>query len=212
MSLWISWSRSRVFSDWRLQKRENALICKVGDKSRGNILAGAAPSTRKTVQGMNTLYGCAYIKIIYVNIITMLWQWRGRGRGDRTGRQTAVVWLEQGCQKLPTGTLIPATYLWMYQYLCKCIRSCSTVWVCVFMCVLQVSVKCKTLVCARVSVRYKDIASVAAGRGLLLLLLVAKWVHISDKLLHTVRVRRRLAQNVFNKLNLHTHTRAYSSS
>lgn len=124
---------------------------------------------------MNTLQAnvCAYIKIIYVNIITMLGWGRGRGRRGETGRQTAVVWLEQGCQKLPTGTLIPATYLWMYLYLCKCIRSCSCMCVCV--CVwLQVSVKCKTLVCARVSVRYKDIASVAAGRGLLLLFLVPR--------------------------------------
>lgn len=58
----------------------------MGDKSRGNRLAGAAPPTRKYVQGMNTLYGCAYIKIIYVNIITM-----ERGEGERRGgldRQT----------------------------------------------------------------------------------------------------------------------------
>lgn len=46
-----------------------------GDKSRGNRLAGCS-FTRKYVQGMDTLYGCAYIKIIYVNIITMLWQGR----------------------------------------------------------------------------------------------------------------------------------------
>lgn len=56
-------------------ERELTLICKLGDKSRGNRLAGCS-STRKYVKGMDTLYGCAYIKIIYVNIITMLWQGR----------------------------------------------------------------------------------------------------------------------------------------
>lgn len=67
-------------------ERELTLICKLGDKSRGNRLAGCS-FTRKYVQGMNTLYGCAYIKIIYVNIITMLWQGRGgRGKGAGVGQ------------------------------------------------------------------------------------------------------------------------------
>lgn len=56
-------------------ERELTLICELGDKCRGNRLAGCS-FTRKYVQGMDTLYGCAYIKIIYVNIITMLWQGR----------------------------------------------------------------------------------------------------------------------------------------